>query len=74
MNVDMLKCLVELSGGKPDGVDSDKFFEHFPNNAATLADLQFLRQEKYIYFVGPIDNLYGFDVTIKALKYFNWSL
>ena len=70
MNVNMLKCLVELAGGAVDTIDVDVFFSHYPKSITNLNDLRTLSRAGYISILNASDDIHDIGVNQKALDYF----
>jgi len=71
MNREMLKYLVELSGGEVDVIDIDRFFKKFPKSKSMENDLAFLQRMGYISVLYADDGIEAIGVNqygVNAVK------
>lgn len=68
MNIDMLKYMVELSGGEVDLIDSKAFFDRFPRDISS-SELYSLKNRGFISLVSADDQITEIGVNKKAIDY-----
>lgn len=68
MDINMLKYLVELSGGEVDVINSEKFFERFPRSIST-DELYSLKNLGFISLLDADNKVTEIGVNKKAIDY-----
>lgn len=74
MNTNMLKFLVELSNGEIDVIDSNAFFNRFPQSSSTERDLRTLKNLGFISILDADNKISEIGVNKKAIDYIKNAL